>query len=416
LALATRGTQGQTSFDLKLQLPKVEMTQSASPGGGLISSSMSADLTLANPQMPMKTLNLPITGTVHADLGRQTADVALNTRFDESNIAAKIDIEKFSPLALGFAVDIDKLNIDKYLPPQKKKTESAGTDARIDLSALKGLNVHGKLNVGTLQVANVKASNIHLELRGEGGRFTVAPLSANLYQGAALGSLSLDANGNAVVFKQALTNVAINPLLVDAATIDLVDGRGNVAIDVSTRGDTVSALKRALSGSAGVGLRDGALKGINLAQRLRELKGKVSGGVDSVEAAKATDKTDFSELSASFKINGGVAHNDDLAMKSPFLRLGGSGDIDVGSGAMNYLAKASVVGTAGGQGGKDLEQLKGVTVPVRINGPFDQLSFKLELASLANAAVKAKVDEKKQEVQKKLQDSVQDKLKGLFSR
>jgi AsmA protein len=28
-------------------------------------------------------------------------------------------------------------------------------------------------------------------------------------------------------------------------------------------------------------------------------------------------------------------------MKSPFLRLSGAGDIDIGGGQMNYLAKAS---------------------------------------------------------------------------
>ena len=35
-------------------------------------------------------------------------------------------------------------------------------------------------------------------------------------------------------------------------------------------------------------------------------------------------KTDFSEMSASFKIAGGVAQNDDLKAQSPFLRLGGA--------------------------------------------------------------------------------------------
>jgi AsmA protein len=30
-------------------------------------------------------------------------------------------------------------------------------------------------------------------------------------------------------------------------------------------------------------------------------------------------------------------------MKSPFLRLAGAGDIDIGAGQMNYVAKASVV-------------------------------------------------------------------------
>ena len=67
-----------------------------------------------------------------------------------------------------------------------------------------------------------------------------------------------------------------------------------------------------------------------------------------MQQAKATDKTDFSEMTASFKIAGDVARNDDVAVKSPFLRLGSAGE----------------------QGGKSLEQLQGLTVPVRVTGPF----------------------------------------------
>lgn len=101
-------------------------------------------------------------------------------------------------------------------------------------------------------------------------------------------------------------------------------------------------------------------------------------------------------------------------MKSPFLRLGGAGDLNLGEGSMNYLAKASVVNTSGGQGAKDLDHLKGLIVPVRISGPFESLSYKLEYSSLIAEAAKAKVEEKKQEVKEKAQEKLKEGLKGLF--
>ena len=108
-------------------------------------------------------------------------------------------------------------------------------------------------------------------------------------------------------------------------------------------------------------------------------------------------------------IRNGVAHNDDLSAKAPFLRLGGAGDIDIGAGNLNYLAKAAVVNTSGGQGGKDLESLAGLTIPVRLSGPFDAVKYRIEFGSIATDAVKQKVEEK-------LKDGVQDKLKSLFKR
>ena len=372
---------------------------------------------LANPQMPMKQLKLPLAGSLHADLAKQSAALDLGTRFDESKIALKLNVAKFAPLAIVFDLDIDRLNADKYLPPKPAEDKSA-LGGKLDFSALKGHDVKGGIRIGALQVSQLKLAKLNAKLRLADGRLDVAPLTMNLYEGTASGSLSLNATGNQVGLKQHLAGISINPLMKDLADKDLLEGRGNVALDLSSRGDSVAAMKQALAGSASINLRDGAIKGINLAQTLRDLQGKLgaASGKDSTQQAKAGDKTDFSELAASLRIAGGVAHNEDLVMKSPFLRLAGAGDIDIGGGRMNYLAKASVVASSAGQGGKGLDQLKGLTVPVRVTGPFEKLSYTLELGSLAADAAKAKVEEKKEEIKAKIEDKARDKLKGLFGR
>ncbi|MGH8750408.1 MAG: AsmA-like C-terminal region-containing protein, partial [Burkholderiales bacterium] len=125
------------------------------------------------------------------------------------------------------------------------------------------------------------------------------------------------------------------------------------------------------------------------------------------QAADKSQQTDFSELKASFVIKNGVAHNDDLSMKSPLLRLSGNGDINVGEDSLNYLAKASIVASAKGQGGTDLSSLKGVTIPVRVSGPFKSPSYNLDFGGAVTEVVKQKAEEA-------VKSKVQDKLKGLF--
>lgn len=392
---------------------------------------LAGSIDLANPQMPMKQLKLPLSGSLRADLAKQSAALDLGTRFDESKIALKLNVPKFAPLALGFDLDIDTLNVDKYLPP-KKGEEKAGTGktapqgtggaggkeataGKLDFSALKGHDVNGVLRIGALQVSKLKLAKVNAKIRLAGGRLDVAPLTLNLYEGSASGSLSLNAAGNQLGLKQNLSGISINPLMVDLADKDLLEGRGNVALDVTSHGDTVTAMKKALAGTASLALKDGAIKGINLAQSMRDIKGKLGAKQDK-QQAKAGAKTDFSELSASLKIANGVAHNEDLAMKSPFLRLSGAGDIDIGAGQMNYVAKATVVGSSAGQGGKDLDKLKGVTVPVRITGPFDALSYKLELGDLAADMAKAQLEGKTEDLKAKAGGKAMDKLKGLFGK
>lgn len=422
LALNLQAKSGQTALTGSLASPVAADLQALT----VALSRLAGELTVAHPAMPMGSVKLPIEATARADFSKDTAAGNLNTRFDESTVKAKFSVAKFAPLALGFELDIDRLNVDKYFPPAKPGSAKAGggggaaPEKPIDLSALKDLNANGTVRIGALQVSNIKASDIRVNIKAADGRMDLAPLSAQLYEGSMSGSASVAAEGNRVGLKQQLSNVSINPLMRDAVDKDLLEGRGTVRLDVTTHGPTVDAMKKALAGSASVNLRDGAIKGINLAKSFRQAKARLSGREDAVQQASATEKTDFSEMSASFRIADGVARNNDLSLKSPLLRVGGEGDIDIGRGAMNYLAKATVVATSTGQEGKELADLKGIPVPVRVTGPFDQLSYRLEfgnlLADVAKSKAQAAVEEKKQELKEKARERLGEELKGLFGR
>lgn len=371
----------------------------------VILDKLAGSVDVASPALPMKQLKLPLAGRLAADLGKQRADLALATGFDESKIDLKLAVERFAPLALGFALDIDRLNVDRYLPPKPagqgggagKGAAGAAPEAKIDLAALKGLDVQGTVKVGQLQANKLKLSGLDARIELAAGRLQVAPLRARLYGGSVDGSVAVDAAGNRFAVRQNLRGIDISPLLKDLANKDVLEGRGSVSLDVTTRGDTVSALKRGLAGQAGLDLRDGAIKGINLAKLLREAKAALSGKQAMSGSTSAAEKTDFSELTATFRIDGGVARNQDLALKSPFLRLAGEGEIDIGRDSVDYLARISVVDSATGQSGQELAFLKGVTVPLRLRGPYGQLAYTLELDKLLQEAAKTQLKQKAQE-------------------
>ena len=113
--------------------------------------------------------------------------------------------------------------------------------------------------------------------------------------------------------------------------------------------------------------------------------------------ADKTKKTDFSELTATFDIKNGVAHNEDLAMKAPILRLSkgdSKGDIDIGNERINYVAKPTVVKSLKGQGGAELDSLSGVAIPVKISGTFADPKYNLDYAAVAAALAKSNLLDK----------------------
>ena len=379
---------------------------------------LAGEFELASPSLPMKKFKVPLMLSAIADLKKQTANADLAMKFDESNIKAKFAFADFAALRSTFDIAIDKLNVDKYLPPKKQVPAAEPAPAPqaeqpIDFSPIKALNVSGSLRIGDLVASNIKAQNVRLDVKARDGRLDVNPLAANLYQGSTKGSVSVNGNTNQIAVKQSLSGVQIGPLLRDAAGQDILEGRGDVALDVTTTGNLVSAMKKTLNGKASLELRDGAIKGINLGQSLRNARSMVTGGKrESEQGAAAGEKTDFSELSASFDIRNGIAHNGDFLAKSPFLRIAGEGDINIPQSSLNYLVKAAVVASSGGQGGKDLGDLKGLTIPVRASGPFIALKYKLEFGSVLSDSARQQLEEKKDSLKSKIEDKLKSKLLG----
>ncbi len=367
---------------------------------------ITGELDLESPALPQKSLKVNLDGSMRADTRGQDVVARLAAHFDETAVTSQLNVHGFSSPRIGFDVDVDRLNLDRYLSGAPTASAAAAapatghgpaapaTDPKVDLSALKALNLAGEVRIGALQVHNLKASKVQVAVRAAAGHLDVAPLSANLYQGSLSSNAKVDADANRIAVKADLAGISIGPLLQDLTGKDVLDGHGNVKLDVTTLGPTVGALRRALGGTASLALRDGAVHGINIAQKLRDLKGTLSTGAPAGGTASAAEKTDFSELTATFSIKGGVASNHDLLAKSPLLRVNGAGDIDVGAGALDYTVQAAVVGTLAGQGGADLSSLQGLTIPVHLSGPFTALSYQLDWSSIARQAAASKATER----------------------
>jgi AsmA protein len=391
---------------------------------------LAGSVSITGPDLPRGAVAMSLSGNAALDLGRKTAQANLAARIDESNISAKLNLPQFSPPTLAFDLGIDQLNLDKYFPPKAEQTKRE-PDKPIDLSALKAVNASGSVRIGSLQVSRIKAASVSAQVRLVNGRLEMSPHSAQLYQGSVAGAFTADANGNRITLKENLSGVTVGPLLKDLADKDVLDGRGNVSLDLGSSGNSIGAWKKALNGTARIDLRDGAVKGINLAETLRKAKSVLDARGATEQVANKQEKTDFSELSASFAVSNGVAHNDDLSLKSPFLRLSGNGDINIGNDSMDYLAKVAVVASASGQGGKDLADLKGLTVPVRLSGPFDALKYRIDFGAMVGEVAKERAkDAVRNAIGEKLgvggaksdghkadpKDQAQEVLRGLFKR
>lgn len=307
----------------------------------------------------------------------------------------------------------DRLDLNRLLAPAAGAASApqpaAPADTPVDLEGLRAVDGRFALSAGELRFRQYVVAQAQLDAQLAGGKLTVSRLSGQAWGGQIDGQGSAQAEGSRIALALTANGVDVDALLHDVAGKDLLEGRGRISANLRGQGRTLGALRSSLAGDVRLQLRDGAVKGVNLAKAFRQAKAALTMKRDAVTQARSTEKTDFSELNVSARVDGGVATSDDLDLRSPFLRVGGAGRFDIGRGQVDYTARATVVAVPQGQDAGGLASLKGVTVPVRLSGPFDAIDWHIQWSAIAAAAVEQKVKEK---VQQKLGD----RLKGLFGR
>lgn len=433
----------------------VEGTHNAEKIQGMLTTPVSADLQAQTIQLPKLDasftlpnpgggqLTLAANGSMNADLDSERLAMALKGKLDQSQFDLEAAIRGFTEPAYQFDVAINEIDVDRYRSaqtqtasaPAPNQPEKPTPEEPIDLSALKDMTAKGSIRIGSLKAADILASNVRADLRVANGKAEIAPLEARLYGGTLSGSVSATASNPArFAVTQRLNSVDVGPLLKAALGEEApIDGKGNVQFNVTAQGDTVTQLTKNLNGKGEVDLKDGSIRGINIARVIRNARANLQqltgNAAEQTGVGDTAERTDFSELHASFTINNGVLRNNDLSAKSPLLRIGGEGTVDLVEERLNYLVKATVVSTLKGQGGAGLEALKGVTVPVRLTGPFTALEWKIDVKNLVSQQVREDVKEKREElrarakeeiteqreqVKEKLQEQLKDRFRGLL--
>ena len=302
--------------------------------------------------------------------------------FVSANIAGKV------PYIKG-ALAIDKLNANVYMGGEAasgseatsggsaSKASSAGwSNDPIDMTGLRAINADLDLAVGAILIQKIKIGESKLNLKLRNGVMTANLSKLALYEGTGKGKLTLDGSRSTPKIKANfdLSGLQAHPLLTDAADFTRLEGTALFDFAINTSGKSQKAMVSALSGKGKFDFQNGAIRGINIAQLMRNVFSNPLSGW----GAGGTQSTDFSELNGSFTIARGILTNKDLKMLSPLIRIAGSGTVNMPKQTLNYRVEPKLVGSLEGQGGG---VASGLEVPVVISGPWSDPSFSPDLAA-----------------------------------
>ncbi|CAK1699335.1 AsmA family protein [Vibrio crassostreae] len=289
-----------------------------------------------------------------------------------------------------------------------------------DLSALKTLDVKGDITIDKFKASNAKMQNVKTAFSVNRGIAELTSFTSNLYQGSISATAKLDARKTPATYtaKKKIKGVKVQPLLVDVADNDMLEGTGNIDVNVKGKSLTPTGIKKNLVGTIAINFEDGAVNGINVAQLIRENYAKIKG--EKVETTNEAQKTDFSAMKATLKVDKGWVSTNDLSAQSPLLRVTGQGKANFINETVDFLVRTSIVGSLEGQGGKSIDDLKDVTIPIKITGQWAEPKFALVFDDVLKQKAQKEIDRGVNKLTDKIKDektkeAVDGLLKGFFN-
>lgn len=332
----------------------------------------------------------------------------LRLGLNEFNISGQLQVSNFAKPALRFDLFSPELDVDALLgtPPAKAGQDAPGegsagaaadTQIQLPMQLLRDLDLDGQLRITKIKVQNLNLEDLDLRVNAKNGLVALKPLKLNAYGGQIVANVAVDVTGDLPKYgvDNKINNVQVGRLLKDYMGKAPISGNFSAEMNLATRGEWVSKLKRNSNGRMQLSFLDGALNGFNIRQSIDVARAKLKGDDPPPDEGL---KTDFSSLTISGVINMGVFSSDDLDLQAPLLRAGGKGMANLNSEVVDYLINAKLVGSLKGQQGDSADQLAGLPIPVRIKGPFTEPEIDVQLDEMLKARVDAEKEKLKAEI------------------
>lgn len=372
-----KGRLARASADglLKLDTPSVRKLAAWSgkalpPGGGLGHLSLEGQLSAR---------------------GKTDRFSAIKLTLDKMTLTGALTLDRSGSVpALNGRLSVDDLNLNPYLAgaasgnaaaaqqPAPAKSGTGWSKKPIDLAMLKAMNARLTLNVGSLELRKLKLGQTTLVVNLQNGALTSRLDPITLYGGSGVATLNVSANGAVPHIADTLKfeNLQIKPFLTDTLGIDRIEGTGTVTLNIDADGRSPDAIMHDLGGKGAITFLNGRVRGVDLAGVARTIQGALSG-----QSVSSSASTDFTEMGGTFTIQKGVMTSKDFHMLSPFIRLTGAGNVNLGEQSIDFVVEPKAVASMKGQGGQ--QGASGIGIPFRIHGAWSNIHYTPDLSGVA---------------------------------
>lgn len=328
----------------------------------------------------------------------ELSDVTI--KLDDTTLKGKLSVPRTSGGAYGFNLSADQIDLARYMEPSEAaaeggSSESVPVDIPVDL--IRPLNARGDIRVALASLGAMQFENVVLGLNAGNGRLRLHPVTSELFGGHYEGDVRIDAAASVPVLSvdEKIRDVNMAKLARAMFKKENITGAISGAFKLSGRGNDMASVQRSLAGTMSFELRDGAYEGTDIWYELRRARALLKGGESPTPALPP--RTRFSAVNATGVVTDGVMRNDDLVAELPFMRLTGSGNVDLAAATVNYNLTARVLERPDAMQGVTEEELEDFTeavIPLKITGSLSSPSVKPDIEKLLRKQVEDEVKDR----------------------
>ena len=302
---------------------------------------------------------------------------ALEAALDRTTLAGEFSVLDFDAPRIAFDLRLGELDLDAYLPLAGGGDDGTAEAEPRAAAAAGGAGwprLDGRLSVERLHWQGLELAQARARAVAERGRFELESLTGRLNDGTLRAGGAVDAGGGIPGYRLDLHLDQLEAgrvlSLFSAAGETPLEGAAELDLALAARGRNARSLLSSLGGTLGLSVRRGTLHIGSVAHAVEAAVAAVQGRPSETTAA---GKLPFDLLRSSWSATDGRLLSRDLELRAGALVLDGQGRIDLARREVDYQLGV----TSGGS----------LRVPVRVSGPFDDLSHSVDLSALVKDQV-----------------------------
>ncbi|AKP32396.1 outer membrane assembly protein AsmA [Yersinia aleksiciae] len=343
-------------------------------GEGTLQASYQHDIQqLLLNQLSFSANNNQLTGSAKATLG-DVPDYVINLAADNLNLDT---IFGWEPKSATVSKDTGK----QPTVAAPVIAIQADEDVGQDLQALRDFNAQISITANNLVYRAITVNQLNLQGSNQRGDVQITRLTGSGLGGDFSLPGSLDVTGKKVLasVKPVINHMELGPVLQAAGLPAVMTGKFSLQAQLSGDGLNVESFNRRWKGDAQLSMNNARLEGLNIQQLIQQAVTRSSSDIKGQDRYERY--TEVKELQANLALNRGAMKISNLTADSELISIKGSGALNLPAQQCDMNLAVRVLQGWSGQDNL-VKLLQNTDIPLRIYGPWTQLSYQLNVEQL----------------------------------